>query len=155
MAITIPGSITGGAQTGFTTPGYTTSADVAADVNGKQSAVTATTGTQAGVRTHSISDPFLVSYYRPKSPRTLGSPNAVTGKYASVPKNVHTFNIKKGVNFAANNAPEIMDIRCEIRVPAGSDAYDAANVRAALSAFIGALQTMSAGMGDTLATGIL
>lgn len=155
MSISIPASITGGTQTGFTTPGYTTTVDVASDVNGKQNAVTALTGTQTGVRSHAISDPFTLAYYRPKNPRTLGNPNPVTGKYASVPKNTHSFTVTKGVNIAANNVPEVMSARLEIRVPAGSDSYDAANVRAAISALIGALNSMSAGIGDTLVTGVM
>jgi len=147
--------VTGSAQTGFTAPTYTMTQDVAPDVNGKQHAVTALGGTQAGVRTHSVSDPFTITVNRAKNPKVLPSPNAVTGKYSSVPRNVHTFNVRKGVNFAANNAPDLMLVRCEISVPAGADAYDAANVRAALSLLIGALTQQSAGLGDLAATGII
>lgn len=147
--------VTGGAQTGFTSPTYTLSADVAPDVNGKQHAVSAVGGTQTGVRTHTISDPFTVTYNRPKNPRTLPSPNAVTGKYPSVPKNKHVLLVRKGVNFAASNAPELLLMRLEIDVPAGSDAYDPANIRAAMSLLAGILSQQSSGAGDTLVTGIL
>lgn len=147
--------VTGGAQTGFTSPTYTLSVDVAPDVNGKQHAVTALGGTQTGVRTHSISDPFTVTYNRPKNPRVLPSPNAVTGKYPAVPRNTHTFIIRKGVQFAANQAADLLLVRCEIQVPAGADAYDSANVRAAVSLMAGILSQQSAGVGDTLATGVI
>jgi len=147
--------VTGGAQTGFTSPTYTMSTDVAPDVNGKQHAVTALGGTQATVRTHAVSDPFTITFSRPKNPKVLPSPNSVTGKYPSVPRNVYTLLVRKGVNFAANNAPDIMLTRCEISVPAGADAYDAANVRAAIALLVGALNQLSAGVGDTLATGII
>jgi hypothetical protein len=147
--------VTGGAQTGLTSPTYTITADVAPDVNGKQHAVTALGGTQTGVRTHSVSDPFTITVNRPKTPKVLPSPNAVTGKYASVPRNVHTYVLRKGVNFAANNAPDLMLVRCEISVPAGSDAYDAVNIRAAMSLLVGVLSQQSAGLGDTLTTGII
>jgi len=147
--------ITGGAQTGFTLPTYTITQDVAPDVNGKQHAVTALGGTQATVRTHSVSDPFTITFSRPKNPRVLPAPNPVTGKIASIPRNTYTLLVRKGVNFAANNAPDIMLTRCEISVPAGSDAYDAANVRAAISLLVGALNQLSAGMGDSLASGII
>lgn len=147
--------VTGGAQTGFTSPTYTLTQDVAPDVNGKQHAVTALGGTQAGVRVHSVSDPFTVTYNRPKNPRVLPSPNAATGKYGPVPRNVHTLIIRKGVNFAANNAPDLFLMRLEMSVPAGADAYDASNVRAAMSLLAGILSQQSSGAGDTLATGIM
>jgi hypothetical protein len=102
-----------------------------------------------------VSDPFTITVNRAKNPKVLPSPNSTTGKYASVPRNVHTFNVRKGVNFAANNAPDLMLIRCEISVPAGSDAYDAANVRAAIALLVGALNQQSAGLGDMAATGII
>jgi len=53
--------VTGGAQTGFTAPTYTLSVDTAPDINGKQHAVTALGGTQAGVTSHSVSNPFTVT----------------------------------------------------------------------------------------------
>ncbi|DAD50715.1 coat protein [ssRNA phage SRR6960803_2] len=148
-------AVTGGAQTGFTTPGYTPTLDTAPDVNGRQHAITALTGTQAGVRSHSSSDPFTVTFYRPKSMKTLQSPNPVTGKYTAVPKNTFGLVIRKGVNFAANNAPQVLVIRTTIDVPAGSDSYDSSNIRAAASLFVGALNQNSAGLGDTLITGIM
>jgi hypothetical protein len=155
MSFSPTSPVTGGAQTGFTAPTYTIAVDVAPDVNGKQYAVTAIGGTQAGVRTHAISDPFTVTVNRPKNPKVLPSPNAVTGKYSSVPKNVHTYLIRKGVNFAANNAPDLMQMRLEIQVPAGSDAYDPANIRAAAALLFGIVNQQSAGLGDTLVSGII
>lgn len=147
--------VTGGAQTGLTDPTYTITQDVAPDVNGKQHAVTALGGTQTSVRTHAVSDPFTVTFVRPKSPKALQSPNAVTGKYTSVPKNTYGVIVRKGVNFAANNAPETAIVRCYIDVPAGSDAYDSVNIRAAISLLVGILTQQSAGVGDTLITGIM
>lgn len=147
--------VTGGAQTGLTSPTYTLTTDVAQDVNGKQYAVTALGGTQTGVRTHAVSDPFTISFYRPKSPKALPAPNAVTGKYGNVGYNDYTCVARKGVNFAANNAPLTMVHRGGFSVPAGADAYDAVNVRALVSLVIGAYSQTSAGIGDTLVTGIL
>jgi hypothetical protein len=48
-----------------------------------------------------------------------------------------------------------MQIRTEIEVPAGADAADPANVRAALSLMIGALNQISASIGDTAVTGVI
>lgn len=147
--------VTGGAQTGFTSPTYTLSSDVAPDVNGKQHAVTALGGTQASVRTHAVSDPFTVTFIRPKSPRALPSANPVTGKYASIPRNTYGLVVRKGVNYAANTAPDVAIARLYIDVPAGSDAYDPANVRAMCSLLAGLLSQQSSGLGDTLVSGIM
>jgi hypothetical protein len=155
MTVNITSPLTGAAQTGFTTPAYTLTTDIAPDVNGKQWAVTGLTGTQTGVRTHAVSDPFTVTVYRPKVPASLPSPNPVTGKYGPIPSNRHSTVVRKGVNFAANQAPLIATARVLIDIPAGSDAYDPANIRALYSALIGALFQQAAGYGDTAVTGIL
>lgn len=155
MAITIPASLTGGAQTGFTTPGYTMTQDTAPDVNAKQSAVTALTGTQAGVLTHSVSSPFFVSVWKPKSYAGLGKPNPVTGLITNVPSNEYKVITQKGVTPAAGQPTKKLNIRTIIEVPAGSDTYDAPNIRAALSAHIGMLSQASAGIGDTAVSGII
>lgn len=155
MAIAISSPVTGSAQTGFTSPTYTVAPDVAPDMNGRQVAVTALGGTQTGVRVHSISDPFTLTINRPKSPKALPAPNAVTGRYPNVPMNTSSIIIRKGVNFAANQPPKTLMIRCWIDVPAGADAYDSANVRAALSALVGLLTQQSAGLGDTVINGVL
>lgn len=147
--------VTGGPQTGFTSPTYTLTLDTAPDINGRQHAVTATGGTQAGVRTHSVSDPFTVCYMRPKNPRALPSPNPVTGRYGGVPMNTYGLILRKGVNYAANQAPLISVWRLSQDVPAGSDSYDAANIRAAASLLSGVLFQQASGMGDTLISGIL
>lgn len=152
FAITSP--LTGGAQTGFTSPTYTHVADVAPDVNGKQVAVTALGGTQAGVTAHSQSSPFTMTYVRPKVFKPLGKPNPVTGLLSTVPNNSHVFIVRKGVLPLAGQPNSIMTIRVQMDVPAGSDVADPANVRAAISALIGALNQQSAGLGDTLITGI-
>jgi hypothetical protein len=57
------------------------------------------------------------------------------------------------VNVAANQMPRVATFRLMIDVPAGADSYDAVNLRAALSAFIGAINANSAGLGDSLTVG--
>lgn len=147
--------VTGGAQTGLTSPTYTLTLDVAPDVNGKQHAVTALGGTQTGVRTHSVSDPFTVTFNRPKNPRVLPSANPTTGRYGSIPRNTYTMIVRKGVNYAANQAPDLAVARLSVDVPAGSDNYDAVNIRAMFSLIAGILSQQSAGVGDTLVSGII
>jgi hypothetical protein len=46
-------------------------------------------------------------------------------------------------------------LRIQIEVPAGSDSYDPANIRAMLSLASGALFEQASGAGDTLVSGIL
>lgn len=155
MTVNVSSPVTGGAQTGFTTPALVLVADSAPDVNGKQQSVASFTGTMTGARSGTISDPFTITVTRPKVPKTLASPNPVTGRYGSIPKNTYTMVIRKGVNVAANLAPQLMLVRVSIDVPAGADAYDAPNIRAAMSLLVGALNQVSAGFGDTVVTGVL
>lgn len=155
MTVSVSTPVTGSAQTGLTSPEYTVATDVAPDINGKQYAVTALGGTQTGVRAHAVSDPFTVTISRPKSPKALQGANPVTGRYGTVPKNTYTVLVRKGVNFAANQAPETMLVRMSIDVPAGSDAYDSVNIRAAMSLGIGVLTQITSGLGDTLINGVL
>lgn len=147
--------ITGGAQTGLTSPTYTFVSDVAPDANGKQVAVTALGGTQTGVQVHSVASPFTLTFARPKAFKALGQPNPVTGRLPSVPRNTYKIITRKGVVPLAGQPAATMLVTTTIDVPAGSDSYDAANVRAALSAHIGALNQQSAGIGDTGTSGIM
>jgi len=129
--------------------------DVAPSINGKQYAVTVLGGTQTNVRVHAISDPFTITYERPAQPKALPSANPVTGRYGTIPKNRHVFRVRKGVYFAANQAPEVALFELTMNIPAGSDAYDSVKIRAAPSALIGSASQLSSGMGDTLVSGVM
>lgn len=155
MAITFTSPVTGAAQTGLTTPTYTHAADVAPDINGRQVAVTALGGTQTNVRTHSATDPFTLTSFRPKVFQSLGKPNPTTGVIKYVPMNRYRVLTRKGVIPLTGQAvvPALTDTI--ISVPAGSDTADAPNLRAMLSLHIGALSQQSAGIGDTVVTGIM
>lgn len=153
MAITIS-NIVGSAQTGLTTPGYTVVADTSPVPTGKQVAITALTGTQTGVTAHSVSAPFTCAVMRPQNLRVLPAPGS-NGFIRGVPMNVYKVNTRKGVTPAVNQPAIVMPIETKISVPAGADTYDAINIRAALSAHIGLLQQVSAGLGDTTVTGTL
>lgn len=155
MAFAPASPVTGGPQTGFTSPTYTIVSDVAPDVNGKQYAVTALGGTQTGVTVHSVASPFTISFFRPKVMKVLGTPNPVTGVVSSVPRNVYKQISRKGVLPLAGQPYQTMLITSTMEVPAGSDTADPANVRAALSLHIGTAWAQSAGEGDTLISGIL
>lgn len=155
MTISLPASITGAAQTGFTTPGYTTTVDTPTDVNSKQVAITAITGTQAGVDAHSVARPFTVSFSRPKQFQVLGKPNPTTGVISNVPRNTYKLLTRKGVTPLAGQASVPALVRTEIEVPAGSDVADPSNLRALLSAHIGTLTAIAAGLGETTINGVM
>lgn len=155
MAITIPGTITGTAQTGLTSPTYTVTANQSPDLSTKQVAVTALGGTQTGVTTHSMSSPFTISVSVPRIIKILGPANPSTGVISTVPNNNFRVVTKKGVTPASGQISRVFTIDSNFSVPSGSDTYDPQNIRAAISAHIGTLQAISAGLGDTAVTGIM
>jgi len=155
MTVSISSPLTGAAQTGFTSPTYTFTADQAPDNNGKQWAVTSLGGTQAGVTTHSVASPFTCTFTRPKVFKVLGKPNPTTGIVKDVPRNTFKVITRKGVTPLANQPYATMQVTTIIDVPAGSDTYDAANCRAALAAHFGAVWQQSSGEGDSIVSGIL
>lgn len=156
MSIAWSSPITGQAQTGLTSPTYTTVTDTAPAGNpGKQVAVTALGGTQTGVTTHSVASPFTHNFTRPSNLRTLGNPNPVTGVISQVPTNQYKLITRKGVLPLAGQPYKTMVITTTIDVPAGADSADAANIRAALSSHLGSLVQQSAGFGDLAINGVL
>lgn len=156
MTIAISSPVTGGAQTGFTSPTYTLTTDTAPSVFGKQWAVTALGGTQVGVRVHAASDPFTVTYVRPASFKVLGKPNPTTGLLPNVPKNTHLVIVRKGALPMAAQPSSIALLRASIDIPAGSDTADPAQLRAMISLLSGILAqaAFSSGLGDTLVSGL-
>lgn len=155
MAVSLSSPVTGSAQTGLTTPTYTVVSDTAPDSLSKQWAVTALGGTQTGVTTHSPSNPFTFTIRRPATFRQPGVPNPSTGVIYPVGKNVWKVIVRKGTTPAANQSYQTSMCSTEIPVAAGAETYDAPNVRAMLSFFIGSLSQQSAGLGDTICTGVI
>jgi len=156
VSFTLTTPVTGGAQTGFTSPTYTIQTDTAPTSAGKQYAVSAIGGTQAGVDSASSpSRPFTVTLSRPQVLRTLAPVDPVTGVLRSVPRNAYKIIVRKGVTPLAGQSTQVMNATLELAIPAGADIADAANVRAALSLLIGSLNQISASIGDTLVTGVI
>jgi hypothetical protein len=156
MSFTLTSPVTGGAQTGFTSPTYTIAADTAPTSAGKQYAVTAIGGTQAGVdAASSPSKPFTITLSRPQVLKSLSVVDPVTGVLRSVPRNSYKIIARKGVTPLAGQSPVVLNATLTIDVPAGADLADAANIRAAMSLIIGSLNSISASIGDTLITGVI
>lgn len=156
MSFTLTSPITGGAQTGFTTPTYTIVTDTAPSNTGKQYAVSAIGGTQTGVDSSSSpTKPFTVTLSRPPVLRQLPALNSVTGILGNVPRNAYKVIVRKGVTCLTGQIPQVATCNLEIAVPAGADVNDAANVRAMLSLLIGSINSISASIGDTAVTGVI
>jgi len=156
MSFTLTSPITGAAQTGFTAPTYTLIADMSPDGNnGKQVAVSALGGTQTGATYHTVDSPFLLNFVRPKVFKSLSKPNPTTGIIKDVPVNNFKLVTLKGVTPSVNQPYAKLQITTIISCPAGAATYDAANVKAAISAHLGALAQQSAGVGDTVINGVV
>lgn len=140
--------VTGGPQTGFTSPTYTLTADNNIGVNGKQWLITATGGTQTGVTVHVAGDPFTLSVFKPLAYKLAQFVS--TTVFRKPPRNTYKVIVRKGVVTNTNFPKDIVMLQLSVDVPAGSEVLDAPNLRAALSLLSGAVFAQSAGLGDSL-----
>lgn len=147
--------VTGGSVSGFTSPTYTITPDVAPSINGKQYAVTATGGTQVGVDVNTVSKPFTITFFRPAQLKVLPQANPVTGVIKNVPMNTYKLITRKGALPAANQNPIVGRITTIIEVPAGADTYESEDIKAMLSAHTGTLWAQCSGIAETILTGVL
>lgn len=155
MTISITSPVTGAAQTGLTSPTYTHVVDTAPDSNGKQVAVTALGGTQTGVSIGSVSSPFTTTFVRPKNLRSLSIVDPVTGVLRSIPRNEYHLITRKGAIPLAGQASVVAQVKTTMSVPAGTDAAAPAEIRAMLSMHFGVIAQQSAGIGDTVVSGVM
>lgn len=156
MAINLTSPVTGAPQNGLTSPTYTHVVDTAPQGTiGKQYAVTALGGTQTGVAAHSVASPFTTTFFKPGTLKVLGAVNPSTGLLRAVPKNTYKCISRKGVLPLAGQPASLAMVETNIIVPAGSDTADPLSLKALLSLHIGALQQLSAQIGDTVLTAIL
>jgi len=146
--------ITGAAQTGFTSPTYTHVADMAAGANMKQVAVSAVGGAGNTPTLHSASSPFTINLVRPLNFQVLG-PVGSNGRLSSVPLNVYKVHTRKGVVPLSGQPAVPAYMKTEYGIPAGSDLVSPIDLRAMISAHIGALNQLSAEIGNTAVTGTM
>lgn len=147
--------VTGAAVTGFTSPTYTIAADTPPNINGKQYAITALGGTQTGVDANTVSKPFTLTFFRPVQLKVLPSVNPVTGVVKNIPVNSYKCITRKGATPAVNQQIQVARITTTFDVPAGTDTYEPEEIKAMISAHIGALWAQSSGIADTVITGVL
>lgn len=155
MAINLTSPITGGAVSGLTTPGYGIVTDQAPALNGKQYAVTSTTGTQTNVETHSVSKPFTISFFRPANPRALPAVNPVSGVVKNIPVNTYKMIVRKGALPLLNQAAQVNSITITVNVAAGTDTYEPEDIKAMFSCAHGAFTQSLQGMVDAALTGTI
>lgn len=156
MTVALTSPVTGGAQTGFTTPAWVLTVDTPRNLNSKMWAVTSGTGTITGVDFNSASSPFKIEVSRPVALRAVPPANAITGIIAnSIPVNEYRVTVWKGARPAANNVAITAQTVVTMRIPAGTDTYEPEDIRAMISLVVGALNQVSAGLGDTVVSGVL
>jgi hypothetical protein len=154
MTMSIGSPVTGATITGLTNPTHTLTVDTPPDANAKQVLVTTLGGTQTNARTHTLSDPFSLTFVKPKVLKTL-PPKNIAGLYPSVPMNTYTTILRKGVYIDASSNIRQMTIRVTADVPAGADASDAVNIKSALSLLGGVLWAEGNDYADLLILGNL
>jgi hypothetical protein len=143
--------VTGGPQTGLTSPTYTLVADVAPAAHGKQYYVSALGGTQTGVEVNSLSNPFTTTFFKVAAPKALPPVNA-SGGLQSVPKNVFKWNVRKGLEVVSGQPRQVGLFELSMSIPAGADIQDPESMRAALSLLFGIAWAESSNLGTTLIT---
>lgn len=156
MGIALTSPIAGAAQTGFTSPSFNWISDRApAGVTGVQVAIVSGSGSMAGVTFHSVASPFTVTFSRPSVLRVLGQPSLSTGIIGNVPSNVYKAMGRKGLLPLAGQPLKVGSCTITLEIPAGADTADPANIRALISATVGALVQQCAGFGDMAIQGVL
>lgn len=147
--------ITGGAITGFTSPTYTLTADVAPNAWSQQFAITAIGGTQAGVDTSSsVSRPWTLTVSKPQNMRQLNSVDA-NNVLRSFPRNTFGLLLRKGMTALAGQPSQTALFRTEFVLPAGSDTADAPNIKGAVSCFSGAVSQATNNLVTLFTTGVM
>lgn len=155
MAISLSSPVTGAAVTGLTTPTHSYVTDYPPNAWSKQFACNAIGGTQAGVDTGtSASKPWTLMAYRPQNIRVQSSVDA-NNVLRMVPMNEYGLVQRRGLYPLAGQPPKTAVFRASFAVPAGAELADTANLKSAVSSFIGALWQQSNGIYETLATGVL
>lgn len=147
-------AITGGAQTGFTSPVFNQVDDVAPSVNAKQKTISSISGTVGTASPNTVSEPFTATFYKPATIKQLPAANPVSGLRGQVPNNQYRLVVRKGGEAAAG-VPVVAIARVSIDIPAGMDSYDPDNVKALISYLVGLLNEESADLGETCLTAVV
>lgn len=154
MSINLATAVTGTVLNGFTTPGYTLTADTPPSPNAKQAIVSALTGTQTGVRSHAPSDPFSITVSKPVIPVPYPKAN-LQGVLGKAGRNKYTIYVRKGTIPLVGQVAQVSDLKIEMNVVSGADVNDKANLAALLSLGSALLAREASGYLDTAVTGVI
>lgn len=154
MAWNLSSPVTGQAIGALVTPTFTFAPGNVANQLSKAFIVTVLGGTQAGVETHSVGNPFIAMAMVPATFKVQGlSSNGVgtvTNGY-----NVFKTQITKGVVVDAAGNRRVCIHREETLVPPGADVYDLESIASMFSCRKGIIDQTNGGWYDTLRQGNL
>lgn len=155
MAISLTSPVTGATVSGLTSPTYTVVVDQPPNSYSKQWYVSAIGGTQTGVDPGSTaSKPWTFTFSRPASIKTLNAVD-VTGVIRSVGYNVYEMLMRRGFIPLAGQSVRLANWKAHMPVLVGSDSADTANIRAAVSSFVGVMNQQASGLADSMISGSL
>lgn len=146
MPMSLGSSVSGASMPSLTTPGFTISGMPTLVDGASAYAVTALTGTQTGVSSHSLAKPFTITFYQNLNVRVAGN--------GDVPLNTTRIVGRKGVVVDAAGTIRQASIEVKIKVPAGSEAFDGNSNESLLSMVIGSLAQASASIGNNIIKGL-
>lgn len=151
---TIPASVTGTGQTGFTSPTYTLTQGTAPTQAGKQGLVTALGGTQPGVSVNSPLIPFRLNLITPLNIRSAAPQRSNANQLIANNRNKWLFiGAKGGLLIPASNIYGQMDVKFECNIPAGMETASPAEIRAFWSLFGGWASSKSSEWAETMIAG--
>jgi len=155
MTISLSSTFNGATVAGLTSPTYTVTVDQPPNPYSKQWYVSAKGGTQTSVDTaSSASKPWTFTFSRPSVLKALNSVD-VTGVLRQVGYNTYEFLMRRGLVPLTGQAPRVCNWRSSFPVLVGADVADPANIRAAMSSYVGALSDVASGFADSMITGSL
>jgi hypothetical protein len=155
MTIALSSTFNGATVNGLTSPTYTVTADQPPNPYSKQWYVSGKGGTQTSVDSSSTaSKPWTFTFTRPPVLKALNSVD-VTGVLRQVGFNTYEFLMRRGLVPLTGQAPRVCNWRASFPVLVGADTADTANLRAAVSSFVGALSDSASGLSDSMIAGSL
>jgi hypothetical protein len=155
MSISLTSPVTGATVAGLTSPTYSVTVDQPPNAYSKQWYVSAIGGTQTNVdASSSASKPWTFTFTRPAALKTLNSVD-VTGVIRQVGFNTYELLMRRGLLPLAGQAVRVANWKSVFPVLVGSDTADPANIRAAVSSFVGVLNQQASGLADSMITGSL
>jgi len=155
MAFSPASPVTGAAISGFTSPTMTLALDIAPTPYGRQYAISALGGTQTGASPNSPTLPYTVTMVRPTMLKSIAPIKTGSNQLTANNRNIWKMVFRKGAVLNANGTIGIAISHIDWDLPAGMEAFAAAELKTLISFQIGILWSNAQGIYDTLATGVM